>query len=235
MIDSKKLIPKSMQVTLSLGLWAVGFSTAWAAPAGMQSHNGIYTCTDSQGRRLTADRPIPDCLDREQRELTPSGTVRRVVGPTLTEHERAAVEAQRRKEQEERNRLAEERRRERALTSRYPDKATHDVERMAAIAAVDAVTSAALKRISELEHQRKTMDVELEFYRKNPTQAPLTLRRMLAENQDNIVEQQRFIVAQEKEKRRVHQRFDIELAQLKKLWAQQQGEQAPPTGPRGQP
>lgn len=46
---------------------------------------------------LTADRPIVECLDREQRELSPSGTVRRVVGPTLTEQERAAQEVQRRK------------------------------------------------------------------------------------------------------------------------------------------
>ena len=71
-----------------------GLVAAQAAPANTQS---IYTCVDKQGRKLTSDRPIPECIDREQRELSPTGTVRRVIGPTLTEHERAAREVERRK------------------------------------------------------------------------------------------------------------------------------------------
>ena len=44
-----------------------------SVPAGAQS--SIYTCIDAQGRRITSDRPIPQCLDREQRELSRSGIV----------------------------------------------------------------------------------------------------------------------------------------------------------------
>lgn len=173
---------------------------------------------DRNGRRLTADRPIAECLDREQRELGPSGIVRRQIGPSLTEQERAAQEAQRRKEAEARARELEERRRERALTARYPDKATHDVERAAAIQLVDDVTATAEKRLVELAQQRKAFDVEMEFYKKDPNKAPMALRRKIAENEDSIAEQQRFIAGQDQEKRRVHQRFDVELAQLRKLW-----------------
>ena len=179
---------------------------------------GIYTCVDRNGRRLTADRPIAECLDREQRELRPSGIVRRQIGPSLTEQERAAQEAQRRKEAEARARELEERRRERALTARYPDKATHDVERAAAIQLVDDVTATAEKRLVELAQQRKAFDVEMEFYKKDPSKAPMALRRKIAENEESIAEQQRFIAGQDQEKRRVHQRFDVELAQLRKLW-----------------
>lgn len=182
---------------------------------------GIYTCVDRNGRKLTADRPIPECLDREQRELSPSGTVRRQIGPSLTENERAAQEVQRRKEAEERARVVEERRRERVLTARYPDKATHDVERAAAIQLVDDVTATAEKRIAELKQQRKGFDTEMEFYKKDPNKAPMTLRRKIAENEDSIAEQQRFLAGQDQEKRRVHQRFDTELALLRKLWESQ--------------
>lgn len=190
--------------------------SAWAqpqAPAG-----SIYTCIDRNGRRLTADRPIPECLDREQRELSPSGVTRRQIGPTLTENERAALEAQRRKEAEERARQIEERRRERVLVARYPDKAAHDVERAAALQVVDDVTATAEKRLSELKAQRKALDVEMEFYKKDPKKAPMALQRKIAENEESVGEQQRFIAGQEQEKRRVHQRFDAELAQLRKLW-----------------
>ena len=179
---------------------------------------GIYTCVDRNGRRLTADRPIPECLDREQRELSPSGITRRQIGPSLTELERAAQDAQNRKDAEERARVVEERRRERVLVARYPDKAAHDVERAAAIQMVDDVTATAEKRTLELKAERKKLDVEMEFYKKDPNKAPMALRRKIAENEDSIAEQQRFIAGQDQEKRRVHQRFDVELAQLRKLW-----------------
>ena len=189
-----------------------GFAHAQAAGG------SIYTCIDRNGRKLTADRPIPECLDREQRELGPTGIVRRQIGPSLTEQERAAAEVQRRKEDEERSRQVEERRRERVLTARYPDKAAHDVERAAAIAMVDDVTATAEKRIAELREQRKAFDSEMEFYKKDPNKAPMTLRRRIAENEDSIAEQRKFLAGQDQEKRRVHQRFDTELAQLRKLW-----------------
>lgn len=198
-------------------LATLGAEAAWAQ-AQQGATGGIYTCVDKHGRRLTADRPIPECLDREQRELSPSGMTRRQIGPSLTELERAAQDAQRRKEAEERVRIVEERRRDRVLVARYPDKAAHDLERAAAIQLVDDVTSTAEKRIAELKAERKKFDGEMEFYKKDPNKAPMTLRRMIAENDDALAEQQRFIAGQDQEKRRVHARFDTELAQLRKLW-----------------
>lgn len=207
---------KSAWIMGGVLLATLGADLAWAQAPG--TSGGIYTCVDRNGRRLTADRPIAECLDREQRELGPSGIVRRQIGPSLTEQERAAQEAQRRKEAEARARELEERRRERVLTARYPDKATHDVERAVAIQLVDDVTATAEKRLVELAQQRKAFDVEMEFYKKDPNKAPMSLRRKIAENEESIAEQQRFIAGQDQEKRRVHQRFDVELAQLRKLW-----------------
>lgn len=192
-----------------------------AAAAQNTQSTSIYSCVDSQGRRLTSDRPIRECIDREQRELSPSGTVRRVIGPTLTAQERAALEAQRRKEQEEQARVAEERRRERVLLARYPDKAAHDTERANALAQVDEVTATAAKRITDLQARRKTLDQEMEFYRKDPAKAPMNLRRQIAENDEEVQEQKRFLAGQDQEKRRIHQRFDEELAQLRRLWSHQ--------------
>ena len=140
-----------------VALWAglTAFAFAQAPAAGQ----GIYTCVDKHGRRITADRPIQECLDREQRELSPSGITRRQIGPSLSDTERAALEAQQRKEAEERVRAIEEKRRERALVARYPDKATHDIERNAALLMVDEVTATAEKRMAELREQRKKLDV----------------------------------------------------------------------------
>lgn len=202
-----------------------------AAQGPLANTQGIYTCVDKQGRKLTSDRPIPECIDREQRELSPTGTVRRVLGPTLTEHERAALEVERRKKLEEHNRIADERKRERVLIARYPDKASHDTERALAISQVDAVTVTATQRIAELQARRKTLDTEMEFYRKDPAKAPMLLRRQLAENDEGVEEQRRFIAGQDQEKRRIHQRFDEELAQLRPLWVAQRAVPTLPVPP----
>ena len=201
-------------------LLCAGVLPAWAqAPGTNAPTSTVYTCTDAKGRRLTADRPIAECTDREQRVLGPSGTERERLGPTLTEQERVAREAQRRKELEERARIADERRRELAAMARYPDQAAHDAEREAAQEQVDEVTLVAQKRIVELLEQRKKLASEMEFYKKDPNKAPMHLRRAVAENDDHIAEQERFVANQAQEKRRVNQRFDAELVQLRKLWA----------------
>ena len=43
--------------------------------SGVTMVQGIYTCTDGKGRKITSDRPIMDCIDRNQQEITPSGTL----------------------------------------------------------------------------------------------------------------------------------------------------------------
>jgi hypothetical protein len=188
----------------------------WLPQVGAQA---IYTCIDAKGRRLTADRPILECIDREQKELNPSGTVKRSLPPSPTLEERVAEEERARKALQERNRLAEEKKRDRALVARYPNQAAHDKERDAALAAVDALIATANRRAGTLQAERQRLDTELEFYKKNPARIPALLKRQLEENERQIAEQKRFVASQAAEKARINVRFDRELATLTELWA----------------
>ncbi|MCG2654892.1 MAG: DUF4124 domain-containing protein [Hydrogenophaga sp.] len=179
---------------------------------------GIYTCIDSNGRRITSDRPITECLDREQRELTGSGTVKRVVPPSYTAEERARIDAQKKAEEALQARIAEEKRRDRALLIRYPNKPVHDKERADALAQIDEVISAVNKRAQALLDQRKDISAELEFYQNDVSKAPLWLRRKLEDNEQQVAVQQRFVVEQTQEKQRLNARFDEELVKLRQLW-----------------
>lgn len=202
----------------SLGLLllaAAGATHAQQAAAGP----GIYTCTDARGRTITADRPIADCADREQRELSPSGSVRRKLEPTYTAREQAEREDRERQAQLQAARLLEERRRERALLIRYPNAAAHDRERAEALVQIDAVIHAARKRLSELAEERRKIDDELEFYAKDVAKAPDSLRRKVDDNTKSMTVQNRFIADQDDEKKRVNARFDEERTRLRPLWA----------------
>jgi hypothetical protein len=180
----------------------------------------IYTCTDSKGRRLTSDRPIAECVDREQKELNPSGTVRRKLGPSLTSQEAAVEDEKLRKAAEDANRQAEEKRRERALLTRYPEKSAHDQQRLAALALADEAISSASKNADDLQAQRKRLETDLEFYKKDPSKVPPKLRRQIEEADSHLEAQRRFVANQVSEKNRINARFDEELVILRQLWTQ---------------
>ena len=199
------------------GVLAVVGVLCVVAPVAAQ--NAVYSCVDKNGRRITADRPIPECIDREQRVLDKTGTERRRIGPTLTENERTQLDAQRRADAEQKAKVADQRRRERALITRYPDEATHNAERVTALAVFNDLIQIAYKRIEQLRSDRAAINTELEFYQNDPKKAPAKVQRRIADNEEDIAEQQRYIATQQDEKRKVQQRFDTELVQLKELWA----------------
>ncbi len=219
--------PSSACAVASLWLGLVALSscgTALAQPAKTELPGvGIYTCIDARGRTLTADRPIAECNDREQRELGPSGTVRRKLEPTYTVREQQEREDRAREAAIQAARLIDERRRERALLVRYPNATTHDRERVEALSQIDAVIQAAKKRIAELADERKKIDEELEFYKQDTSKAPGAVRRRLEDNTQSVAVQNRFVAEQEDEKKRVNARFDEERGRLKTLWSPQNG------------
>ena len=203
------------------GVLLANLSGVTSTQAQPTSNQGIFTCTDARGRKLTSDRPIPECNDREQKLLNPSGTVRAKVGPTLTAQERAEQEAKDKAEQEEQARVNEEKRRDRALVVRYPSKTVHDRERVEALAQIGVVRQAAVKRIEELLRQKTAINQEMEFYKKDPSKAPPAIRRQVDEVTQSMAVQERFIAEQDAELRRVNARFEEELVRLKLLWAKQ--------------
>lgn len=199
-------------VALGLLLLAGGLADAWA------QQRSIYTCVDAKGRRLTSDRPIAECMDREQKELNPTGTLRRTIKPGLSPAEAALEEEKARKAAEERTRQAEERRRDKLLLARYPDRDAHDKERAKALRAIDDVIVAASKRITDLQSERVRLRQDEEFYIADPTRMPHQLKRQIDENEQHQAAQKRFMAAQDEERRRVSARFDEELGKLQQLW-----------------
>jgi len=179
---------------------------------------GIYTCIDSKGRRITSDRPIAECLDREQRELTKTGVTKRVLPPSYTADERAKIDAQRRAEEAVQARIAEEKRRDRALLIRYPNQGVHDKERGEALNQIDEVVAAVVRREQSLAKQRQEINTELEFYQGDVNKAPSWLKRQLEDNESQVQIQKRFLETQALEKKRINARFDEELTKLRQLW-----------------
>lgn len=193
---------------------------AGAAPAqanGPASAAGIYSCTDAQGRRLTSDRPIPECVGREQRVHNRDGSLQRVLPPTLTAEERAEREAAERRAEQARAAQADAVRRDRNLVARFPDEATHRKAREAALDTVRVAMRATERRIKELAAERKPLLDEAEFYKGKPL--PQRLKQQLDANDAAVDAQRQAAVTQQAELERIHKLYDVELERLRRLWA----------------
>jgi hypothetical protein len=191
------------------GLMVAGPVTAASA--------GIYVCVDAQGHRLTSDRPIPECLDREQRVLNKDGSQRTVVGPRITAREKAerdeALHQQALVEQARKDAV----RRDRNLMGRYPTEATLNKGRQAALDDVRKAMASSQKRIADLKAERKGLDADAEFYKGKPL--PFKLRASIDGNQASQQAQQDIVENYKAEAVRINGLFDVELARLRKLWA----------------
>lgn len=178
---------------------------------------GIYTCVDSQGRHITSDRPIADCLDRDQRELNKDGSQRRVVSARMSPSEQLAAQKLAQAQEAERQRQLAAVRRDRLLLQRYPNVAAHDAERAAALDDVRQAMTRTEQRVSDLRAEAKKLRAETQFYAGRPL--PSKLKTQLDVNDALQGAQAEIITGHMAEMKRLNTNFDIERAYLKKLWA----------------
>jgi hypothetical protein len=202
---------------MSRSLRLVFACVALAAAGSARAEAGIYMCVDAKGHKLTSDRPIQECADREQKELNPSGSLRRVVPPAMSDIEFAREQERQHKAAEDRQRESDLRRLQRQLVARYPQQAAHDAERARALQSVEDTVASAQKRISDLQAERRHIDEQAQGY-KSPTAWPEGLKRQAQENDQQMEAQRRFIAGQQAEKARINAQFDQELATLRQLW-----------------
>lgn len=205
--------PLSLTMLLLLGAAPALQAQSSPAPA---SAAGIYTCTDDQGRRITADRPIAGCTAKDQRVLNKDGSLKTVYPAILTVEERTLKEAAERKAAETRAAQADAVRRDRNLLARYPNEAPHLKAREAALDTVRLAMKAGDQRLQELAAERKPLLDEAEFYVGKPL--PPKLRAQLDANDAATVAQREAAIGQQAELERITRLYDAELARLKQLW-----------------
>lgn len=177
----------------------------------------IYTCTDARGRRITSDRPIAECLDREQTLRNSDGSVRRVIPPSLSAEEKAAQEELRRQRQLEDAARKDLARNDRNLLSRFPTEAVHERARLAALEPIRLALKNTERRVAQLQRDRSRLEDEAEFYKGRALPRPLQAR--LDDNQASREAAATATQNQLTELARIDALYDEELGRLRRLWA----------------
>jgi hypothetical protein len=212
----RTLSRKAFTLAGACALW-VAAGGVWAQAPAPGTAVDIYVCTDDQGRRITADRPIRECMDRPQRILNPDGTQRGVKNPPMTAQERAAKEAQERQAAEEAAAKAEAVRRDRNLLSRYRNEDMHRAARESALDPVRLTMDLTETRLAQLRRERRALEEETRAPKSKDHAA--TLKLQLEANEAAAAAQRENTASQRAEMDRINRIYDIELERLKRLWA----------------
>jgi hypothetical protein len=204
-------------VAAVLGLALLSVARAQSTDSQRGAKAQIYTCIDSSGKKITSDRPIPECSSRDQRLLNSDGSVNRIVPPTPTADERADMEARQRDAEAERVARMDAIRRDKNLLSRFPDEVAHNKARAKALDDTRKSVRISLDRIALLKAERKPLLDEAEFYIGKPL--PTKLKLALDANDASLDAQNALVQNQQAEVVRINAIYDAELLRLKKLWA----------------
>jgi hypothetical protein len=234
------MAPESRRPVQAVRLMALAGLAALAAPgsfgarAAETAKTYIFQC-ELNGKKVTSDRSIPECANKEQRQLNPDGSLYRIVKPTPTPDE---VEDMERKERERLAALAAQNdavRRDRNLMQRFPNEATHKKARDKALDDLRVAAKNSEARIGLLMIERKKLEDEKQFYVNEQVNKPLPtfLKQKLDANEAALEAQKSLAQNQDFEVVRINSLYDTELARLRKLWAgAQPGSLGPVPGPQ---
>jgi hypothetical protein len=175
----------------------------------------LYVCTDARGRTITGDRPPPECADRAVRELRTDGSVRRVIEPPMTPEQKAAREAEAKRQRDEAEKQRAQMRRDLALLETYASEAEIEETRNRALGSRQQLIDRAQQRLVDHHKERKKLESEAEFYAKRAM--PDKLKRSFEGNAALIRSEQRIIDDVRADMERVNARFDAELKRWRDL------------------
>lgn len=209
---SRSGLARSIAVVAGLTAGLPALQVLAAPPPKDGASAPIYSCVDANGRRLSSDRPIPECLGQEQNVLGKDGTVRKKMPPLLSPDQQAKKDAERAAQARVQAARMEQVRNDRLLLSRYPTLVAHDQARQRALESTQKAIDTIQVRIAQLETERVVLANEragLGF-----KAVPENLKMRTNANEGSLEAQRTLLRSMEAERTRINQQYDTERQRL---------------------
>lgn len=204
-----------MGASVAWAVLALAVPGTFAQTAASPPSAGYYSCRTAEGRLITSDRPIMECMNREQRVHGPDGTVRRVIEAPLTPEQKKVREAERQRAEEEQARADENRRRDRTLLSSYSSAESIDLARKRALVEPNSGIAKSQSRIEQLRKERAALDAETEFYKGGAR--PADLDRKFRDNARALKYEEDLIARRHEEIRQIETRYAADKKRFAEL------------------
>jgi len=197
------------------GRWLRGLPIACLLLLALPAWADLYVCTTADGRRLSGDRPPPECRDRELRVLNPDGSVRQVIPPPLTKEQRRQNEEKEKERVLEAERERIESQKNGVLLDTYNNAGEIDAARKRTVAARQVLVDRADARLKQYAEEKKKLDDEAEFYAKR--KLPPRLQDAYEANRTLSAQQEKVRADALEDIRRINEKFDADLERFRKI------------------
>lgn len=176
----------------------------------------IYRCTNAQGRVVTSDRPIPECVSRGMKVYSNAGRFKNDVAPppSAEEKQKNALEAERKKREdfEEQERKKEER----YLLAHYQSEADIESARKRAVDSLNEKRGLAKEQLEGLSQLILGLQDELKNSKKT-TREFESIRQRADELSTNINNTRNAIAFYEQEIVRTNHDYDETLKRYRTM------------------
>jgi len=181
----------------------------------------ITCCEEANGRRICADVLPPACYGRAYWEVSPQGTVTKLVPAPMSPGDRARMEEAEKARKLADDKAREQRRRDAALLQTYASLEDLEKQRQRALADLQRELEEAGRREAEVLQRRAKLEQEAEFYAKAPP--PPELAGALRENDGELAAQRSVIVSKQRDLEAVQARYDNDRRRYAELQAEKAG------------
>lgn len=175
-------------------------------PAPAQASERVYCCEDSAGRRICGDTLPPACYNRAYKEMSRSGIVYREVEAPLTPEQRVVRERADKERKAAEARVAERRRRDKALLESYRSVTEIETRRDTTLRAAQQEIDNLRLRETALLKERKDLDTRLSRLKGRPAAA--TVQEDIAANSAELAALRRVIGQKQREFDTLAARFE---------------------------
>lgn len=188
---------------------------AWA-PATHAAGERVFCCDDAAGRKVCGD-PLPmACYNRAYREMSRQGITTRDIEAPMTADERARKLADDKARREAEERVAERRRRDKALVESYGSADEIEARKTSTLATANLELSALRKREQELVDERKGFDARVAAMKKGQP-IPANLQNDIAANESELKALRGVIAQKKREADTIKKRYDDDKARFIEL------------------
>jgi hypothetical protein len=136
------------------------FAMFCIAPS-LEVHADIFRCVNAQGKLLSSDRPIPECVNRAVKVYKNNGNFKKEIPPPLTAEEKKRLEVETEKKRAQQLADEETKREERYLLAHYQDEGDIQTARKRAVDALGEKKRLANEQMQGLSLILSSLQMEL--------------------------------------------------------------------------
>jgi chromosome segregation ATPase len=197
-----------LKIVIALAVFAA------ALPLALQAQT--VRCVGKDGKKYFGQTVPAQCVGQAVEYLDKSGNVVKRVAAALTPEQRAAREAEDRKNAEAAAVAKDEARRNRALLETYTSEKDIDFARQRTLKDNEVVVKEIESRIAQIEKRRQELKKEMEFYQ-GKNKPPAKLAQDVANNEIDLNSQQQLLNAKKKEVESINAKYDDDKKRFMEL------------------